>query len=146
MVLYRLTKKKYSNELSGIGAAKFGNRWNSKGVEMIYTAENKALSLLEVYVHLDTDTIPNDYILLTIYLPDNVEIFQMKQTHNFELKKTRKMGDEFIDKNQFLVMKVPSAIVPGEYNYLLNPDHKDFSKLKIIDSNPFPFDKRLFEI
>jgi len=59
--------------------------------------------------------------------------------------KTQKMGDRFIDAMDFCVLKVPSAVVQGDFNYLLNPYHKDFGKIKIVEIKKFPFDKRVFE-
>ena len=74
MRVFRLSKRKYSKELNGKGAAKSGNRWNSKGTEIIYTAESRALAMAEVAVHLTLATLPSDYVLIEIEIPDNIII------------------------------------------------------------------------
>lgn len=152
MRVFRLSKKKYSKDLSGKGASKSDNRWNSKGTEIIYSAESRALAMAEVAVHLTLATLPSDYVMIEIDIPDDV------QTKELELKdlpdnwnshppnvSTQKKGDEFIDSNDVCVLKVPSAAVQGDYNYLINPYHKQFSSIKIFEVKDFPFDKRIFE-
>lgn len=153
MKVFRLSKIEYANSLNGKGAAKYGNRWNSKGVEVIYTAESRALAMSEVIVHLPLFLLPKGYMVSTIEIPNNIKV----ETVNFtELKVgwnkyphsniTQKIGDRFILENKKLVLKVPSAIVQGEFNYLINPHHKDFKKIKISSVVRFSFDDRFFHV
>ncbi|MGB0880618.1 MAG: RES family NAD+ phosphorylase [Polaribacter sp.] len=152
MKVFRLSKRKYSTVLNGKGAAKSNNRWNSKGIEIIYTAESRALAMAEVAVHLTIATLPSDYVMITIDVPDNISI---KKLHIEELHKnwnnnppsstTTKIGYHFINSNDTCIMKVPSAVVKGDFNYLINPYHKDFKKIKIIEITDFPFDRRMFQ-
>lgn len=72
MRVFRLSRKKYANDLNGKGAALFGYRWNSKGVEIVYTAESRALAISEVSVHLTLATLPNDYMMVEIEIPDSL--------------------------------------------------------------------------
>lgn len=151
MKVFRLSKKKFSEKLSGKGAAKFGNRWNSKGTEIIYTAESRALAMAEIAVHLTLATLPSDFVMMEIEILDTIKIGTIKQkelpknwNEHPPNTKTQKLGDQFIDGLEFGVLKVPSAVVKGDYNYLLNPYHKDFKKIKIASIKKFPFDKRLF--
>ena len=151
MRVFRLSKKKYSEELSGKGASKSGNRWNSKGTEIIYTAESRALAMAEVAVHLTLATLPRDYVMIQIEIPDNISVKEIKSEDLEENWNnhppnvtTQTIGDDFIDSNAACLLKVPSAVVPGDLNYLINPNHKEFQKVKIIDVKEFPFDKRLF--
>lgn len=72
MIVFRLGKEKYKNDLSGIGAEKFGGRWNSKGVRMVYTSQSRALANLEVAVHLTLKLVPKDYYLTSIEIPDEL--------------------------------------------------------------------------
>ncbi len=151
MKVFRLTKAKYAGELSGIGAAKFGNRWNSKGIEMIYTAGCRALAVTEILVHLPTGLIPKDMMMLQINIPDdmNMQVLDTKilpqDWHVFPPRvATQQLGDAFVLKNRYTVLKVPSAVVKGDFNYLLNPNHPDFERIKIISQEPFGFDVRLF--
>ncbi|RXJ44480.1 RES family NAD+ phosphorylase [Gelidibacter gilvus] len=152
MRVFRLSKKKYSKELNGKGASKSGNRWNSKGTEVTYTAESRALAMAEVAVHLTIATLPSDYVMIEIDIPDDIQIKELEleelpdnwNTHPPNIS-TQKIGDEFIASIDVCVLKVPSAVVQGDYNYLINPYHKDFKKIKILDIAHFPLDKRIFK-
>lgn len=151
MKVFRLSKKKYSEELSGKGAAKFGNRWNSKGTEMIYSAESRALEMAEVAVHLSIATLPSDFVMMEIDIPNDIKV---KILDSIDLpdywnvhppnSSTQKLGDSFIDEMDFCVFKVPSVVVQGDFNYLINPYHKQFKKIKIVEISNFPFDRRMF--
>ncbi len=151
MRVFRLARKKYKIELSGKGAARSGNRWNSKGTEIIYCAESRSLSMAEVAVHLTLATLPSDYEMLEIDIPTEVSKSTLK---NASLPKgwekfphvveTQNVGDDFVWKSKTCVLKVPSAVVPGDFNYLINPNHPDFKKIKIVSKEDFPFDERLF--
>ncbi|WP_026776719.1 RES family NAD+ phosphorylase [Polaribacter sp. Hel_I_88] len=152
MQLFRLSKKKYATAFNGKGAAKSNNRWNSKGTEIIYTAESRALAMAEVAVHVTIATLPKDFVMLTIDVPNEIEIkkidfIDLDKNWNAMLpnSKTKKIGDLFIDDLEFCLLKVPSAVVKGDFNYLINPYHKDFKKIKIVDISDFPFDKRMFK-
>jgi RES domain-containing protein len=152
MEVFRLARKKYPIALSGKGASIAGARWNSKGTEIIYTAQSRALAMAEVAVHLSMATLPSDFVMMTVEFPEeiSIEILDIKKLqkgwnvfpHSFT---TQILGDDFIKRNEACVLKVPSAVVKGDFNYLLNPYHKDFSKISIIDQTDFPFDKRIFE-
>jgi len=74
MEVYRLLREKFSTPLSGIGAALKGARWNSVGIEMIYTAANRSLTMAEVAVHFSISTIPEDYVMITIFIPDDISM------------------------------------------------------------------------
>lgn len=150
MDVFRLTSTKYSKTLSGKGASLFGNRWNSKGVEMIYTSESRALAMAEVLVHLTFNQIPKDYKMLCIEIPHTIKIRAIAQEglpkswSKFpHTNLTQNRGDEFILNNKFCVLKVPSAVVYGDFNYLINPYHKDFKQIAIKSVNDFPIDQRL---
>lgn len=117
-------------------AAKFGNRWSPKGTETIYLAESRALAMAEIVVHLTLASLPSDYVMIEIDIPDGIEIKVLKKKdipHNWNNhptnKETQKIGDEFIEKLESVILKVPSAVVEGDYNYLINPHHKDFKKI-----------------
>ena len=151
MLVYRLLKKKFSASLSGTGAAAAGGRWNSKGTEIIYTSDSRALSMLEKYIHLPSGIIPKNLVMMAIDIPDNVSIkivdiktLPTNWSEDTQISQTRKTGDDFITSNSACILKVPSAIVPSDHNYLINPAHPDFSKIKTVSVDDFPFDKRLF--
>jgi RES domain-containing protein len=152
MKLYRLSKRKYADQFNGKGAAKSNNRWNSKGTEVIYTAESRALAMAEVAVHLTIATLPKDFVMITIDVPNdlsietiNIDTLDTNWNMNLPSSNTKKIGDRFIDTTQVCILKVPSAVVQGDFNYLINPHHKDFKKIKIVNITDFPFDRRIFQ-
>lgn len=152
MEVFRLSREKYAAILSGKGAAIKGARWNSVGVEMIYTTSNRSLAMAEVSVHLTLATLPDDYLMLTIYLPDDISIQKLTEKdlppdwNGFPHPiSTQAVGDKFISENKYCVLQIPSAVTQGDYNLLINPHHPQFSKIKIIASDKFPFDKRIFK-
>jgi RES domain-containing protein len=151
MIVYRLSKKKYSNDLSGIGAEKYGGRWNNKGIRMVYTSQSRALASLEVAVHLALKLAPEDYYLTTIEIPDElIHSYPKNKLKGRDWKThppsefTQQEGDKFVKNNKWLALKVPSAIVQGDYNYLINPVHNNIGLVKILSSERFTFDERLF--
>jgi len=139
----------YADDLSGAGARLFGGRWSSIGKPATYLASSCSLAMLEVLVHLQPLIVPNDYCLVEIDVPVN----SVKTVATATLPKSWKdvsppqilttTGDDFLRKREYLMLKVPSAIVPTEHNYLLNPLHPDMKKVKIIKKEPFEFDSRL---
>lgn len=152
MEVFRLQNKKYPIILSGKGASITGARWNSKGTEVIYTAQNRALAMAEVVVHLTLATLPKGFCMITIEVPDELDVFifeeiKLPKDWNFfpENTATQKIGDELMRENKYAIIKVPSAVVKGEFNYLINPHHVDFNKIKITKQDDFPFDKRIFK-
>jgi RES domain-containing protein len=151
MIVFRLGREKFKNDLSGKGAEKAGARWNSKGHAMVYTSESRALCTTEIAVHTPLGNLPVDYFLTTIEIPDTVPVLDLAIAglpkgwksipHS---NSTQVIGDNFLAEGKFLVMKVPSAVVQGDFNFLLNPSHKLVSKVKILKTELFEFDERLF--
>lgn len=151
MIVFRLSKSRHSKDLSGKGAEKFGGRWNSKGVALLYTSDSRALCTAEIAVHTPLGNLPTDFEITLIKIPENTIIPELEIA---ELPKdwksiphahsTQVIGDKFVDDDQFLVLKVPSAVVQGEFNYLINPAHDDFKSITIEKTEPFAFDARLF--
>jgi RES domain-containing protein len=151
MIVYRLTKSIYANDLSGFGAEKWGGRWNSQGVPMLYTSQSRALCVAEIAVHTPMGIIPDNYVLITLSIPGH-SLFTLP---NSALPKdwkaipaaqsTRTLGNQFIKDNKFLAMKVPSVLVQGEYNFLINPRHTRIKDIVLESVEPFEFDTRLFK-
>lgn len=151
MEVFRLAREQYANTLSGKGAAIKGARWNSQGVEIMYTAANRSLAMAEVSVHLTLATLPEDYVMITIYVPDNTSVIKLAEKDLPEdwnifphPRATQKFGDRFIADNKFCMLQVPSAVTKGDYNFLINFYHPDSRKIKIIATEKFPFDRRIF--
>ncbi len=118
---------------------------------MVYTGESRALCTAKIAVHLPLGIVPTDYMLITIDIPAPVALQEIDAAalpadwQSFPHPNvTQEIGDRFISQNAFLVLKAPSAVVQGDFNFLLNPLHPDFAKVKIIAVEPFTFDKRLF--
>jgi RES domain-containing protein len=152
MEVFRLAREKYAIPLSGKGAAIKGARWNSAGIELIYTANNRSLAMAEVAVHLTLATLPEDYVIITIKIPDNLVLKKLSTSqlpNNWKdfphPNSTQSLGDDFVNENLYVAMMIPSVITIGDFNILINPKHKDFKKIKILKIEPFPFDKRIFK-
>lgn len=151
MVVFRLVRERFSSSLSGKGAALRGARWNSIGVELIYTAGNRSLAMAEVAVHLTLATLPSDYLMMSISIPDdmamdNRSVNDLPDNWNAfpHPLSTQRIGDTFVAKAECAVLKLPSVVTLGDFNYLINPKHPDFSRIKVESLAKFPFDRRLF--
>lgn len=152
MFVFRLVREKFSSTLSGKGAALRGARWNSVGVELIYTGANRSLAMAEVAVHLTLATLPADYWMMTIGIPDDMEIAEVPLSdlpdnwnafpHPFS---TRRIGDRFVAESKSAVLKIPSVVTQGDFNYLINPKHPHFPRIKVKSLEKFPLDRRLFK-
>ncbi len=152
MRVFRIEREKYiKNTLSGVGAALTeGYRWNSLNTFLVYTSESRALATLEVSVHLDlSEDLPTDRFYVEIDIPDDIEIVELKfeeLPENWDSKppilETQFIGDDFVTQKTAAVLKVPSSIVPPEYNYLINPNHSDSKRIKVISSQRLLFDGR----
>lgn len=148
MLLYRITRSPYANDLSGTGARLYGGRWNNIGRAMVYTASSRSLATLEALVHLPTAIIPDDFCRITIDAPDDtfeadIRTFPPNWNAYPEPEILKRTGDFFLKQNEHLLMKVPSAIVKEEFNFLINPMHPKIAKVKIVKVEPFTFDERL---
>ncbi|RYY66930.1 MAG: RES domain-containing protein [Chitinophagaceae bacterium] len=151
MIVYRISNSLYSNDISGVGAKIYGARWNTKGTPLLYSSGAISLAVLELLVHSQFKHFSIELDLLTIQLPSNItvaEISQKKIKAGWEKDAgyTQFIGDEFVRNRQDLVLKVPSAVIQEESNFLINPLHADFKKVKIAEIRSFKPDERLFTI
>ncbi len=150
MFIYRITKAQYAGDLSGLGAKLFGGRWNSKGTPILYFASSRSLAVLELFVHVSQSQAPKDLKILKAKLPDtSIEEFDQASfdkmlRSKFSVSQFKKAGDSWIDRQRSLALSVPSVIIPEEKNILVNPEHTDIDKLKIVEIEDFSFDHRLF--
>jgi RES domain-containing protein len=148
MILYRITNAKYADDLSGNGARLYGGRWNTEGKPMVYLASSRSLAVLESLAHIVATNIPDDFVLLSIEAPgDFLEVPENVLPDNWneypEQHILKQIGNSFLQRNEHLLLKVPSALVPEEFNYLMNPLHPKAAKVKVINKAPFNFDERL---
>lgn len=150
MIVFRLTKTVYAADISGEGARLAGGRWNEVGTPVLYTASSRSLCLHELLVHLPGGQIPKNYSMVVLHIPDviirQVNIHQLATDWKAYPSdgSTIKIGQTILQENLFPVIKVPSAIIQDESNYLINPKHALFKEVEVIDILPFRFDKRLF--
>jgi RES domain-containing protein len=150
--VYRLSRQKFAGSLSGKGAAIKGARWNSAGVELIYISANRSLAMAEIAVHFSLATLPGDYVMIIIFIPDEISI---KKLNTLDLPgdwnlfpqstSTQSIGDTFVHENKYCILQVPSSVTFGDFNFLINPNHTDCKRIKIIDKVDFPLDKRIFK-
>ena len=152
MEVFRLSRAIHGKALSGLGASKQGGRWNSPGTEIIYTSANRSLAMTEVVVHIAIGSMPDGFMMMTIQVPDTISINEIDIQalpagwNQFPpLKSTQSIGDLFIKEGKTCLLKVPSAVTTGDFNYLINPAHLEFKKIKITGYDQFPFDRRLFK-
>lgn len=149
MKVFRLSQLAHANDLSGRGAELAGGRWNSIGTPMLYTAESRALCVLEMAVHLPYGLMQREYRLITMEVPERlvetvaVETLPEGWDQLPPGNGSKSIGDRFILGGKSLAMRVPSAVVSGDYNILINPRHPDFSRLKKLADEAFRFDPRL---
>jgi RES domain-containing protein len=149
MILYRIARCLHISDLAGTGARLYGGRWNSVGNAMVYLAANRAMAVLEVLVHLSPTIFPQDFCIAEMEVPDNsiltVDIRALPANWQdvSPPNELKQLGDYFIKQQQYLLMKVPSAILPQEFNYLVNPMHPEAAKMKILNQQSFSFDERL---
>lgn len=151
MIGYRITNAAYNDDISGTGAKIMGSRWNSKGIPVLYTSQHISLSVLEMLVNTNFKDYAIALDLMYINFPEQqtmrtIELNSLKTNWKDDFDYTRYMGDEFIKQKKSLVLRVPSAVIQEEYNYLANPLHPDFKKIKIIKTKSFWPDQRLFKI
>ncbi len=153
---FRIYKSRYaSSAMTGEGAKKFGGRWNSKDVAVVYCSSSLALAQLETLVHLKGSLPPGGFEFLRIAFPQKwikhrIEVIDL-ENFGFDWRdypshvQLREIGDEWIASSKSLVLQVPSAVSPTESNYLLNPAHPDFPKITVGTASPVKWDARLLK-
>jgi RES domain-containing protein len=153
MILYRFSRKEWGGNLSGKGAELYGGRWNSKGIPALYCSETRALAITEIIAYTPPGLIPEGYVLNIIEAPDNALLLHTISSESLSSgwnryphgKEIKLIGDALLKEQKFLLLKVPSALVQDEHNYLINPLHPEFSRIKLLEVLPFNFNERLFK-
>jgi RES domain-containing protein len=150
--VYRILRKPYSKTpFDGEGAYLFGGRWSSAGVRLTYTAEHLSLAMLEYFVHLDPDHPPKDLVVAVADIPDNVsrvsiDLKQLPQNWRQTPPPSAltELGDEFVRGERAAVLTVPSVLSPVESNWLINPRHSEFARIRLHSAEAFQYDSRFF--
>jgi RES domain-containing protein len=143
MILWRISN--YA-DLSGVGGLRFPARWHNKGKPIVYAAEHPALAMLEILVNSNRTNLPDSFILLEIEAPTSISFennTKLKSGWQFDENYTRVLGDKWLADETTAMLRVPSAVMPNSFNYLINPSHRDSSHIKIINHETHEFDLRL---
>lgn len=152
MRVWRICNAKWAETaFDGQGAKTYGGRWNPIGVAVVYTSSSLALAAFELLVHLGVKTTPKLHVAIAADIPKGMTIDSVEQN---QLPSNWRddppplvlatIGEQWIRNAQSAVLRVPSAVIDEEWNYLLNPEHPDFTQIAIGKAKPFGFDARLF--
>jgi RES domain-containing protein len=148
MILWRISNHA---DLSGVGGLYASARWHTQGKPVVYLAETPSAALLEILVHLELQEAerPDRYRLLKVEVDEGtafeeVELSSLSSEWQKDEQQTRARGDAWAEKGETVLLRVPSAIAPETWNWLLNPRHKDAAQARIIASATYPYDPRIF--
>ncbi len=150
LTVWRICAPRYADTAySGEGARLYGGRWNSKGRAVVYTSESLALAVLEQLVHTEDPTVLDTFVVASASfdgslveelpfssLPSDWRAYPAPPS-------LKSIGDEWTDGVRSVVLRVPSVTVRGQYNYLVNPSHPDFGKVRVSEPEPLDLDPRL---
>ena len=150
--VYRLLRKPYAKEpLNGEGTYRIGGRWSSPGTRLAYTAEHISLAMIGYFVHIDAGDLPKDLVLVTADIPNavsRVSISPRQLPANWRRTPSppelTAIGDRFRMERRAAILIVPSALALTECNWLINPQHPDFAKIRVHPPEPFWYDPRFF--
>ena len=145
MVLWRISRHR---DLSGAGGLRAPGRWHERGARVVYLADTPAEALLESCVHTSAGDVPPTYTLLAVFVPEDIPVkavdaATLPADWADKLEVTRAFGSEWLRSGQSALFRVPSALVPVSFNYLLNPLHTDAARLRIQSIYEYPFDPRI---
>jgi len=150
MHVWRLFPARFRNSaFTGVGGLYAARRWNHLGTPMVYTATSRALAALEFFVNLEPIEAPDDLLMAEATVPDAcVEAIGLyilpRNWRGLNNQRCRTIGSEWAQSLRSVALKVPSAVVDGDWNVLLNPKHPDFGKVKVGPAKPFRYDERMF--
>lgn len=150
MMVWRLCRAVHAADaFSGEGARRYGGRWNSRGVPMVYCSSSLALAAIELFVHLEPAQAPDDLVSIAAELPEGEPARTLTPTELPEnwwadLAATRALGDAWIQSGSSLALRVPSVPIHAEWNVLVHPHHARMNELRVAAPEPFAFDARMF--
>ncbi|HVG16702.1 MAG TPA: RES family NAD+ phosphorylase [Chitinophagaceae bacterium] len=148
MIVYRVGATKWAGVLNGEGARLYGGRWNEPGKPCIYTSENRSLAVLEYTVNINIDDIPRRLSITTIeingsILKNSVSDLPGNWRASPLPASTQQFGSRQLEAAKYGILVFPSAIIPEEFNYILNPLHLDAASFKVLDVSDFVYDVRI---
>lgn len=150
MIVFRITGRKFASDIKGIGSATFPGRWNKYGTPVLYTGESKEIALLEALVHFPAGIAP-ELDLLTIEFPDDsITILDHSNLPSNWSEYPApavlaELGEKWVLDSSTIALKVPSSIISTSSNFILNCQHPEYAKVKILDHSAFYFDQRLIK-
>jgi len=134
---------------TGEGPWRYGGRWNSRGMRVVYVSEHQSTAALEVFANRMPFVLDEQYKAFHLEWPDSMtEILPAKKlpanwrTHPPTID-TKQIGDRWVQERRSAVLALPSVISPADTNFLLNPEHPDFKRIRIASPIDFDFDPRL---
>ncbi len=150
MRLYRIAKQRYIEDFSGEGAKLYGGRWNKRGTHLLYFSSSLSLCVLEILVHFNQGYTPTDLYFVEIEVPDRLINFKVDLSEvkaylrdNPPHFSTQQFGSNWVNKNDDFALALPSAVLPIEDNVIINPNHKNWSKVKVLKTEPLNLDARV---
>ncbi len=149
MIVYRLAQAEHIHDMSGVGAQIHGGRWNMIGIPCLYASEHVSLSVLELLVNALSLEYLKGLELLEIEIPEDIPIItiegsKLKKEWHRDILYTQWMGTEMLMQNNILLFKCPSAIIHNEWNYVFNPKHDMYKRVRGKVYKRFHFDERLW--
>ncbi len=148
---YRMCQKMRAPEaFSGEGSKKKGMRWNNKDIAAVYVAEHLSLAALEIIVNFPRKALGVPFVFFKVEIPESVKIANVGHLpmdwRDFPYRtSTQDIGSQWVIEGRTAVLEVPSAVIPEERNYIINPHHSDFRKIVISSAKDFRFDNRLYQ-
>jgi RES domain-containing protein len=149
MKVYRLANRKYATDKTGEGARLHGGRWNHIGTPCLYTAESRSLAILEYSVNIELFSIPRTLCIVTFDIPVEsvlecpISSLPGNWTAVPSPSETKDYATRLLKEAKYAVLKIPSAVVPQEFNYLVNPLHPDSAKVEMVELVDFVYDIRI---
>jgi RES domain-containing protein len=151
--VYRILRKPYAKKPpDGEGAYRFGGRWSSTGTRLAYSAGHLSLAMIEYFNHIDPDDPPKDLVSVTAEVPDSIfriSISAKQLPANWRQSPSPPelagIGDRFVRDRRAAILIVPSVLAPAESNWLINPQHPEFSKIRLHSIEPFEYHPRFFK-
>jgi RES domain-containing protein len=150
VVLWRLNPAYHAAKaMSGDGSYRRGGRWSPPGIRVIYCADSRSLALVEVLANIRGDELfqRQQWVIISVQVPEGLIERPGRVPDSWRETPypaaTQAFGAEWVQSQRSVALRVPSVVVPGEFNYLLNPAHPQFGKIKVGKPEPFSFDPRL---
>lgn len=154
MLVWRICKKRYAaSAFSGEGGLYAPGRWHHLGQRIVYTSQSLSLATLETWVHVGPQLPLPDHVAISAEIPTGLTIYDISELSlpqewrriSPSPSLVRDIGTEWLRSLASAVARVPAVTTPGEFNYLLNPLHPDFTRIQTVETLPFQFDPRMWK-